>query len=262
MKIPVKQAFQEHLQRRFSLRLHMFIILLSTTLSGILFSKILLIFGVVDFRIRYPLCVLFSYLIFFICIRLWLHCISPSRPGRSGVFDWLDLPTFRGLGRGGASTIRGGGGQFFGAGASASFEGQDTAITETALFTTSQTTPAGSAPEGIGEVVGDAVSSLGDDHIILALIVLAVLVATILASTLYVLYGAPAILSEAAFEGILAASLIKRTRAISDTAWVGSIFKTTWKAFAVTVGVTFISGIVLHAYFPEAVKLADILWKN
>jgi hypothetical protein len=95
-----------------------------------------------------------------------------------------------------------------------------------------------------------------------ALIVLAVLVATILASTLYVLYGAPTILSEAAFEGILAASLIKRTRAISDTAWVGSILKTTWKAFAVTIGVTFFSGIVLHSYFPQAVKLADILWKG
>jgi len=26
--------------------------------------------------------------------------------------------------------------------------------------------------------------------------------------------------------------------------------------------VTFICAIVLHAYFPEAVKLADILWKN
>jgi len=48
----------------------MFAILLATTLSGVLFSKVLLVLGVVDFRVRYPLVVLFSYLVFFVCIRL------------------------------------------------------------------------------------------------------------------------------------------------------------------------------------------------
>jgi hypothetical protein len=81
MKNKTKQAFQKHLQRRFSLRLHMFIILLVTILSGVLFSKILLMFNVVNFAIRYPLAVVFSYLVFFACIKLWLICISPSKPG-------------------------------------------------------------------------------------------------------------------------------------------------------------------------------------
>ena len=258
----MKQAFQEHLQRRFSLRLHMSIILLSTTLSGVLFSKILLIFGVVDFRIRYPLCVLFSYLIFFICIRLWLHCISPSRIGRSGALDWLDLPIFRGSGRGGASSIRGGGGQFFGAGASASFEGHDTAITETALLTTSQTTPSGSAPDGIGEVVGDAVSALGDDHIIVALIVLASWLpqSWLPPSTFFTgrLQSCLKRLSKVSLRPLLSngheQSVIRHGLGVSS--------KLRGRAFAVTAGVTFFSGIVLHSYFPQAVKLADILWKG
>jgi len=73
---------------------------------------------------------------------------------------------------------------------------------------------------------------------------------------------APAILSEAAFEGFLAASLIKGTRAMSQQSWAGSIFRTTWIPFAVRLGVAFFSGVVLHDYFPKAVSLADILWKG
>jgi hypothetical protein len=49
---------------------------------------------------------------------------------------------------------------------------------------------------------------------------------------------------------------------MSDESWVGSIFRTTWKPFAVTVAVAFLSGVVLHSYFPEAIRVADILWKG
>jgi len=68
--------------------------------------------------------------------------------------------------------------------------------------------------------------------------------------------------TDAAFQGLLAASLVKRTRAMSDESWVGSIFRTTWKPFAVTVGVALLSGVVLHSFFPEADRLADILGKG
>ena len=89
MKIAVNQAFQKHLKRRFSLRLHMFIILLVTTLSGVLCSKILLMFNVTNFAIRYPLAVVLSYLVFFACIKLWLICISPSKPDKTTIVEWL-----------------------------------------------------------------------------------------------------------------------------------------------------------------------------
>ena len=94
------------------------------------------------------------------------------------------------------------------------------------------------------------------------MIVLVVLVVTILASAAVLVHGAPDILSEAAFEGLLAASLIRRARVISETAWAGSVLKTTWKPFAVILGVAFLSGAVLHSVFPQAVKLTDILWKH
>jgi hypothetical protein len=40
------------------------------------------------------------------------------------------------------------------------------------------------------------------------------------------------ILAEAAFQGVLAGSFIKKTQSISERSWAGSIFKATWKPFA------------------------------
>jgi hypothetical protein len=252
MKISTRQAFQHHLKRQYSLRLHMFAILLATTLSGILFSKSLLFFDVIDFRIRYPLVVIFSYLIFFVCIRLWLSCISSFRQSKTSATDWIDFPdpSFAGEIRNALPSIHGSGGQFGGAGASGSLDVPEQSLVDTASLPES--------PTSIGEGVAEA---LGDDNIIIVVIVLVALVSTILISAVILLYGAPAILAEAAFEGVLAASLIKRTQTISDKAWAGSVLKATWKPFAVTIGVAFIAGIVLHSYFPNAVRLADILGK-
>jgi hypothetical protein len=258
MKIPLKQAFLKHFQRQFSLRLHMSAILLATTLSGVLFSKVLLVLGVVDFRIRYPLSVLFSYLVFFVSIRLWLSCIASANRAKASAIDWLDLPGPSPRSVGGNFFRGGGGGQFSGAGASGSFEKPDMAFVETSVAADPLPTHGGSAPEAVGDAVSGAAEALGDDNILAVVIVLVVLVATILVSTVFLLYGAPAILAEAAFEGILAASLIKRTRAISDKAWAGSILKATWKPFALAMGVAILAGLVLHSFYPDAIKLADI----
>ena len=103
MMIGKIQSFQKHFQRKFSLRLHMLAILLATILSGVLFSKILLMCDAADFRIRYPLSVLLSYLVFFFCVRLWLFCISPSRSNKGKVLDWFDLPSPSGRGSGGGA---------------------------------------------------------------------------------------------------------------------------------------------------------------
>ncbi len=264
MKVPIKQAFQKHLQRRYSLRLHMCAILLATTFSGILFSKVFLLFGVVDFKVRYPLAVVFSYLVFFACIKLWLSWIASLKESKTSVADWIDLPTpsFRGGVEKAIPIIHGGGGQFSGAGASGSLDNPDTVLAQEAVLQDPLPSSGGGSSEGIGDAVGEVADAVGDDNIVVAVIVLAVLVVTILVSAILVLYSAPAILAEAAFQGVLAASLIKKTRVISDEAWAGSILKATWKPFAGTLGVAFFGGAVLHSYFPQAVRLADILWRR
>lgn len=260
MKVPLRQTFQKHLQRKYSLRLHMFAILLATTLSGVFLSKVLLLLDIADFRVRYPLAVAFSYLVFFASIKLWLSWIASVKESR----DWIDLPipSFQGGVEKAIPTVHGGGGQFSGAGASGPYDNPDTIIVQTAVLQDPVPSTGGGSSEGIGDAVGGVADVLGDDNIAVAAVVLAALVVTILISSILILYNAPAILAEAAFEGVLAASLIKKARVISDKAWAGSILKATWKPFAVTLGMAFFGGAVLHSYFPEALRLADILWKG
>ncbi len=264
-KILTRQAFKKHLERRHSLRVHMFLILLTTALSGVLFSKILLYFVIADFRIRYPLAVVFSYLVFFVCIRLWLSYVGSIRESNSVSTGWLDLIPNPSSGGGIGKEIpafRGGGGQFAGAGASGSFEGPDQTLARGVILADSERSFGQSASEGGGGVAEKVAGALGgDDNIVVAVIVLAILVITILASTAVLLYDAPSILSEAAFEGALATSLIRRTRALGEKAWAGSVLKATWKPFAVILVVAFLSGIVLRDAFPDADSLMEILQK-
>ncbi len=263
VKLSIKRAFQDHLQARYSLRVHMALILLATILSGLLFSKLLLLVHLYDFRWRYPLAVAFSYLLFFVCIRLWLSCISLGKTSTHSGAGWIDVPDlYSGPAKTVAPAVRGGGGEFMGAGASGSFQAPAVALADTPPVAAAGAAVEADAPEGFGDAVGTAAGAVGDDSCIGAFIVLIVLTATILASGFFLLYGAPAILAEAAFQGMLAASLVRRTHAIGEQGWEGSVFKHTWKPFAGTLAIAVISGMVLHSYYPHAVRLTDILWKG
>ena len=257
-----KELFTKDFRQRHSLRFHMGAILVTTALSGVLASKLFLAFEVDNFVIRYPLTVLFAYLIFFCCIKLWLWYVAPRKETNSNLSDWLDIPTPSSSGSGGGNipSFHGGGGEFSGAGASASFDTHATILSETPIATISE--GSSGIADGVGDVVGEAAGALGEEGGIIGIVVLAVLaaiVAAILGSAIYVVSEAPIILSEAAFEGLLAASLVKKARIIDDEDWIGSIFKTTWKPFATTFAVALIAAFILHTYFPEATKLSEIL---
>lgn len=262
MIIKRRETFLKEFRQRHSLRIHMSAILLATALSGVLASKLFLIFNVDNFVVRYPLAVLFAYLVFFLCIKLWLAYVSPQKESKSNISDWLDIPTPSSSGSGSWNipSFRGGGGEFSGGGASASFDVHTAVVTEAPISTISGGTSG--IVDGVGDVVGEAAGALGEEGGIIGVVVLVVLaavVATILGGAIYVISEAPIILSEAAFDGLLAASLVKKARIIDDEDWIGSIFKTTWKPFAATLAVAFIAAIILHVYFPEAMKLSDIL---
>lgn len=228
-------------------------ILLATACSGVLFSKLILAFSIENFIIRYPLAVLFSYLIFFICIRLWLIYVTPKKRKRtSDASDWLDIPT---PSSGGSTadhvpTFHGGGGSFGGGGGSASFELDSSVAVETPISSISE--GASSAVDGAGDLFGEIAGPA------IAIGVLVVLLVTILGNAIFVFSEAPMILSEAAFEGLLAASLVKKAKVIDDENWIGSVFKTTWKPFASICAVAFIAALILHRYYPDATRLSDI----
>lgn len=237
-------------------------ILITTALSGVLASKCFLVFRIENIVVRYPLAVLIAYLVFFLCIKLWLWYVRPARAKDSNWSEWLDIPTPSSGSSGGGSlpSLKGGGGEFSGAGASGSFDAPATVLSDTPIATISE--GSSGIADGVGDAVGEAAGALGEEAGVIGVVVLAVLaavVAAILGSAIYVVSEAPMILSEAAFEGLLAASLVKKARIIDDEDWIGSIFKTTWKPFATTFAVALVAAFTLHAYFPEATKLSDVL---
>ncbi len=238
-------------------------ILLTTTLSGVLTSKLLLELHIHNPIVRYPLAVLLAYLVFFLCIKLWLWYVSPKKGrGDSNISDWIDVPTpsFCGSSGGGLPPFRAGGGDFSGAGASASFDAHYVAGAHEPVSSIIDT--GSTVVDSVGDAVGEAAGAIGEEGgfiVAIVLGVLAALIVAVLGSAIYLMLQAPVILSEAAFEGLLAASLIKRARLIDDEDWMGSVFKTTWKPFTFALVVAFIVAIVLHSYFPEARTLSEIL---
>jgi hypothetical protein len=262
--IKSKELFQKSFRGRFSLRLHMSLILLATASSGILGSKLFHVLHVENLVIRYPLAVLLSYGVFFACIKLWLLYVSPAKAITSGKGDWLYVPSYSGHTAGGGSTppLRGEGGEFSGAGASASFEDQSAITNEVIASPVAVKAPSTGGPSGgAGGTVSKAADALGDtDSVgtIVAIVVLATLVAAILGSAIYVVAEAPLILTDAAFNALFAASLVKRAHVIAGEDWVGSVLRHTWKPFGVTFAITFLAAAVLHAYFPQATSLAEV----
>ncbi len=245
-----KHQFIRRIEERFFLRFHMSLILTATALSGLLATKVLLFFNVKEMLVRYPLAVVFSYLVFFILIKIWLWYVSSSASGRESstvenvidtVGNSIDIPI--NLPYGSSDSFGFGGGSSGGGGASASFDMVD-------------------APSKMissaGDAVGEAASGIFDDEGGIVLIVLGVLLAAIFGAGLYLVYSAPAILSEAAFEAMMATNLIRATKRIDDPDWMGSVFRSTVWPFIIILVLAFLLAWTVESYFPNATKLADV----
>lgn len=241
-------------KERFFLRFHMSLILLGAGLFGFLASTLLLHLHLENIVIRYPLAVLLSYLAFFLFVKIWLWYLSASRP-----FDTYDpvsdmlvnlpssspslqTPSFGG-GLGGTS---GGGG------ASGTFDGS---VSSVQGISSSGTTDASG---GLAKTAGNAVSGIFDDDAALVLIVLGALLAVVFGSSLYLIYDAPHILAEAAFDFLLASSLIKTYKTMDKPDWVGSVFRTTYKPFLLVLLITTVAAWVIHHNFPEVTKMSEL----
>ncbi|MBI1920777.1 MAG: hypothetical protein HYS23_06810 [Geobacter sp.] len=279
-----KITFTDHFKNRLPLRLHMTLILLATGLSGLLTTRLLLAAGVEDIVIRYPLAVLFSYLMFFLLIKLWLKylAVTPTQEVREKknslgdtLSNFVDVPS--GGGSGGSFSGAGGhfageGGQFSGAGASGGFNDMGAFVTEGAgnAFAETAGNAASNAAEGTGSAIsdaagdaaGDAVSALADSDImvpIVLLVAIGAIIASVFGAGVYMISEAPMILSEAAFEFVLAAGLVKSSRAMDSPDWIGSVFRTTWKPFGIALVVAFAGALTIHAACPEVTRISELV---
>ena len=244
------------LSKRLSLRLHMTLILLATSMAGVLASKGMLSIGLHNVTIRYPVTVLFAYLVFFVAIKIWLWImtgapVSASNFAASNLLNNLDIPLPSG---GGAETsFVGGGGSFGGGGASGDF----------GVNLGEAGSDAGNALGGVGDAVGDVVGGAVDDEgglaLVVVLAVLALLLLSVLGVGIFLVWQGPAILAEAAFNSVLAATLVRSTKRMKEPDWVGSVFKATWKPFTLIVSMALVAGSVMHHYLPNATCMMDVI---
>jgi hypothetical protein len=234
-------------------------ILLGTAISGLILSKLLLVMGLHNMVIRYVIALVGAYLCFFILMKLWLNYLtSPYRQKRNkeNMADLVDavvnIPDSLPSGSGSGTVVTGHGGQFGGGGTSgfwqSSHEIQSQAVTSVAE----------SASDTAVETVGEAASGVAEESSLL-LIPLALLLLSLLGGGIYLIYEAPVIISEAAFELLLATSLIKSAKRIDNPDWIGSVFRSTLPAFIFTLIATVIMGSILMYSCPKATKVIEVI---
>lgn len=267
--------FKRRLVAHFFVRFHMTLMLSAVCFSGVVTSKLLLVMGLRSIPVRYAIAITCAYLFFFLLVRLWLWYIGISprarnlvnqsqnrRSSRTSVADGLSFDVSSGIAGSGSKWGGFGGGSSGGAGASDSW---DSSLPGNWL-TSNQTMPSsGSSSFNLGSSSGSSGGDwfdfdLGDDGCgaIVLLLLLIALVFGAFGAGIYLIYQAPAIFAEAAFQAALASGLIKASNKIDAADWRGSVFKATWIPFVIVLILAVAFGIAAHHYCPAATKVTEV----
>jgi len=274
--------FKHRLLASFFVRFHMTLILGAVCVSGIITSKMLLVLGVTSMLVRYPIAVVCAYVIFFLLMRMWLWYVgisprarnslstrSPNRSSHSSSSSSgisFDPGSGSSSGEGGSSWTGFGGGGSGGGGASDSW---GEASSSANWLTSSEPLPSISggsfnfgslSSPSSGSSGGGFDLDLGDDGCwpIVVLLLLVALVLGIFGAGAYLIYQAPAIFAEAAFQAALASGLIKASKGIDNGDWKGGVFKATWIPFVSVLALAMTFGLAVHHYCPAATKASEV----
>lgn len=221
----IRNKVISHIRKKHPVRLHMSLILLAVTLSGALFSKFFLSIEMKSMGLRYSLSVILAYVILLILVRIWLWYVSPEKtaePSKKNSFDGsIDVPEFSSSNAGNTAltdSFSGQGGQYGGGGATYSFDsGNSPAAGTSSINAVSRSSGGSSSSSGSFSLDGL------DEGILIVLLIAAV--AAVTGAWVYLIYEAPAILGEAAFEFGLGSSLFKKLKTMHGGDWAGSVFK-------------------------------------
>ncbi|HYO76555.1 MAG TPA: hypothetical protein VE010_08835 [Thermoanaerobaculia bacterium] len=241
----------EWLKRRFLLRLHMFFILGGTFLGGLAATHLMLVTGAVDnLALRYGVAVCAAYLMFLALIRLWLYYVGIHDDGAVDLFaDGVDVASELASDVDLAADGIGGGGSFGGGGASGSWTSGPSVprAPRMAVVDVGKSTP----KSGFGFDIGfDA-----DEWLVVVLFL--ALVAALLLGGIYILYTAPMILTEVAFEALLAGVLARQARRIDHPGWVGAVTRATVWPFVSILILSMSLGWAVQKACPDATRLRD-----
>jgi hypothetical protein len=246
------------LTKHFSLRLHMTLILVATFAVGLLTVHGLFAIHVAKLWMRYAIAVIVAYGAFLGLLKIWLVyfaiCIRHAHGNSSSVggVDISDFCDFSGSGSSSGSSsvseLSSGGGKFGGGGASGSW---GTAEPQAVVVAPSHASSSGSSSGGFG-------LDLDGDEIVLVLIIIAV-AAAIIGAGAYLIWAAPTILGDTAFNAVLASALIHKTKKVSHPEWVGSVVHATAIPFAIVFALTVLMGWYAQHICPSALRVRDAI---
>jgi hypothetical protein len=246
-----RRRFTTRLTARLFVRFHMSVIFAGTAGAGIVASRLLLAVGVDSLMARYALTVVASYAVFFVLVRVWIAYVTRIVPNDPG----LDLPDVSGSG-GTGGEFEPGGGQFGGGGASGSYDDAG----EVPVFrSVAEAGGRGGDSTGSGSGGGsDGLSFDVDDGIVLV-IALLLLVSLLGGAAVWLVWQAPVILPEAAFEALLASGLIKAARRGDTRGWARGVLKSTLIPFMLVLAAASFAGWAAQRACPEATRLTDVV---
>lgn len=222
-------------------RLHMFVLVALTGMAGFMASALFLSGGMLTMWSRYLAAFGIAYVAFLCLLWLWLRTRAEDWSDFPDISTTLpDLPQSHGQAHG--IVVRHG--DFGGGGASASFD------------STSLDVPSDGAPT---EAVGKALSAAGQAEEMAIPLVVAVLFATLLLSSLFLVWSAPALFAELVVDGALSASLYRRLRGLQTRHWIATAIRRTAWPFAVTALIVAGLSWGMAQYAPGAHSIGEVV---
>lgn len=265
-----RQRLAGWLGQRFLLRFHLILILAFSFAIGLLATRLFLHLGLETMHWRWPLALLAAYGAFLLALRLWLSYIGlgrflASEKGFDIDLPDVDLSASGGVSGGGSGSGSGmfdwagdvlgkGGGRFGGGGASGDFS----ALVGGELGNVSESVSGTSSGLDLPAI---DLPDVGDDGC-LPLIILALILALLFAVFgvgVYLVWQAPLLLAEVAFEAAMAAGLVRSVRKVNDPGWVGGALSASWKPFALILLFSIMAATLAEKYAPDARTLPQAI---
>jgi FtsH-binding integral membrane protein len=115
---------------------------------------------------------------------------------------------------------------------------------------------------GTFDAIGDTMGSIGDaDELAVPLIIffIVLLLAAMVLSALFVVYSAPALLTEILVDAMLSASLYRRLQGLDQKHWLETAIRRTVLPFVLTTIIVTVCGIAIGRIVPGAHSLGEAL---
>ena len=227
-EIPDESVARAHLAQwlvqRFFVRFHIALILAFAMGVGLLTTRLFFYLGMQTMHWRWPLSLFFAYGGFLLGVRLWLSYVGLGRYlERSNTVDVPDFNISASDGHSCAANVCG---------------------------------DASSAGHGFD------LDFLSIDEAVIPLAVIALILAAlliVLGCGVYVVWQAPFLLAEAAFEAAMAAGLIRSVRRMDSPGWMGGALKASWKPFLLILVFALMTAAVTERFVPQAHTLLEAI---